>query len=106
MSDAPLPTSPPAASPREYRHPHHGSLVLILGILGLVLCFGFGIAAWVIANSDLAAMARGEMDESGAGMTRAGKVCGIVSVCLAALGIVIVLCAMLFAFGVATQNGH
>jgi hypothetical protein len=33
-------------------------------------------------------------------------VCGIVSVCLAALGIVIVLCAMLFAFGVATQNGH
>jgi hypothetical protein len=105
MSDVPLPTPPPAASAREYRHPHHGSLVLILGILGLVVCFGFGIAAWVIANGDLAAMARGEMDESGAGMTRAGKVCGIVSVCLAALGLVVALCAM-FAFGVAVQNGH
>ena len=105
MIDAPIPAPPAAGAPREYRHPHHGSLVLILGILGLVMCFGFGIAAWVIANSDLAAMRRGEMDESGEGMTRAGKVCGIISVALWALGIAVLLFGVLAA-GVALQRGN
>jgi hypothetical protein len=105
MIDAPIPAPPAAGAPREYRHPHHGSLVLILGILGLVMCFGFGIAAWVIANSDLAAMRRGEMDASGEGLTRAGKVCGILSVALAALGIAIALFAV-FALGVTLQHDH
>ena len=69
--------------------PHRGVLILVLGILGIAVCLPLGIAAWVMGNSDLAAMARGEMDRSGEGMTNAGKVCGIISVVLAAVGVLV-----------------
>ncbi len=69
--------------------PHRGTLVLVLGILGLVICMPCGIAAWIMGNSDLAAMGRGEMDRAGEGMTKAGKICGIISVILAIVGIII-----------------
>lgn len=71
------------------RRPHRGVLILVLGILGIVLCMPLGIAAWVMGNGDLAAMGRGEMDPDGRGMTQAGKICGIISVALWALWIVI-----------------
>lgn len=74
--------------------PHRGVLVLVFGILGIVSCFPLGIAAWVMGNADLAAMQRGEMDRSGEGMTRAGKVCGIVG--LAILGAAVVVHVLLF----------
>jgi hypothetical protein len=72
--------------------PHRGVLILILGILGIVLCCPLGIAAWVMGNSDLRAMERGEMDKTGEGMTQAGKICGIISVALWALGAIIWVC--------------
>jgi hypothetical protein len=62
--------------------PHRGTLILVLGILGIVPCFVLGIVAWVMANADLKAMAAGEMDRAGEGMTKAGKICGIVG-CIA-----------------------
>jgi len=31
--------------------PHRGTLVLVLGILGLVCCMPCGIVAWVLGNS-------------------------------------------------------
>jgi hypothetical protein len=74
--------------------PHRGGTVLTLGILGLVICFVCGIIAVVMGGSDLRAMREGRMDPSGEGSTKAGYVCGIVSLCLAAVGIV------LFALGV------
>ena len=79
--------------------PHRGTMILIFGIVGIVLtCFPLGIAAWVMGNSDLKAMGRGEMDKSGQGTTQAGKVCGIISVALAALGFIFWICAfVLFA---------
>lgn len=69
--------------------PHRGVLVLILGILGWVCCFPFGIAAWVMANADLGEMDAGRMDNDGRGLTIAGKVLGIVQCCLVALGLLI-----------------
>ncbi len=69
--------------------PHRGTLILIFGILGLITCFGFGIAAWIMGNNDLKEMDAGMMDPTGKGNTQAGKVCGIISVILAALGVVI-----------------
>ena len=62
--------------------PHRGVLVLVLGILGLVMCFPLGIGAWVMGNNDLAAMSAGNMDPEGRGLTQAGKVCGMVGVLL------------------------
>jgi hypothetical protein len=67
--------------------PHRGTMILVFGIIGIVLCFPLGIAAWVMGNNDLKAMARGEMDPAGQGTTQAGKVCGMISVGLAVLGI-------------------
>ena len=86
--------------------PHRGVLILILGIVGIVTtCFPLGIASWIMGNSDLKAMQRGEMDRTGEGMTQAGKICGIISVCLAALGLIVWLCiAVLFVAGAAAHH--
>ena len=65
------------------------TLILVLGIVGLVCCFPVGIAAWIMGNGDLKAMAEGRMDPTGEGMTKAGKICGIISVILNCLGIIV-----------------
>jgi hypothetical protein len=75
--------------------PHRGTLILVLGILGLVCCFICGIIAWVMGNADLAEMDAGRMDPEGRGITQAGKICGIISVCLAVAGILIWLLMMI-----------
>ena len=72
------------------RRPHRGTLILVLGIIGLVACMPVGIAAWVMGNGDLAQMDRGEMDPEGRGMTKAGKILGIISVAWFCLVLVLV----------------
>lgn len=62
--------------------PHRGATVLVLGILGLALCFILGIIAWVMGNNDLRDIDAGVMDASGRGLTQAGRVCGIISTCV------------------------
>jgi hypothetical protein len=80
--------------------PHHGTLILILGILSLFMCGLFtGIPAWVMANSDLREMDAGTMDPSGRGATQAGKICGIISVVLAALLMLLVIAMFVLGFG-------
>jgi hypothetical protein len=64
-------------------------VVLVLGILGLVVCFICGIIAWVMGNNDLRQMDAGAMDPSGRGLTQAGKICGMISVILAIIVLVI-----------------
>jgi hypothetical protein len=62
--------------------PHRGTLILILGILGLIICMPLGIAAWVMGSGDLKEMDAGTMDGSGRSITRAGKICGMVATIL------------------------
>ena len=69
--------------------PHRGTVILVLGILGLVCCFICGIIAWVMGNGDLKEMAAGRMDRSGEGLTKAGKICGMIGVAIQIVGIVI-----------------
>ena len=69
-------------------------MILVFGILAWVLgCFVFGIVAWVMGNNDLESMQRGEMDPTGEGLTKAGKIVGMINVILSivslALGIVL-----------------
>jgi hypothetical protein len=45
--------------------PHRAAIILVYGILGLMLCQLFGIAAWSMGTADLKAMNDGEMDRSG-----------------------------------------
>jgi hypothetical protein len=74
---------------RKYLAPHRGGAVLTLGILGLCVCLICGIIAWVMGSGDLRAMREGRMDRSGESMTSAGRICGIISVILHGIGIII-----------------
>jgi len=54
-----------------------------------------GIVAWVMGNADLAEMDAGTMDPEGRGLTQAGKICGIVSVALNVIGLLVGLLLMI-----------
>ena len=78
--------------------PHHGTLILVFGILGLVVCAPLGIVAWIMGSGDLKQMDAGAMDPSGRSLTNAGRICGMIGTILLVLA---VLCAIvLAAFGV------
>lgn len=66
--------------------PHRGTLILVLGILGLLVCQVLGIVAWVMGNNDLEAMRRGTMDPSGKDLTNAGRICGMIATILLIVG--------------------
>ena len=69
--------------------PHRGVLILVFGIVGVLCCVIFGILAWVLGNADLREMDAGRMDPSGRGLTQAGKICGIISVILWVVSLVV-----------------
>jgi len=70
-------------SPRDsYQQSHRGAMILTFGILSFFVCPIFGIVAWVMGNSDLKEMQAGRMDPEGEGLTKAGKIIGIISVSL------------------------
>jgi heme/copper-type cytochrome/quinol oxidase subunit 4 len=89
--------------------PHRGTMILVLGILGIVLCIICGIIAWVMGNADLREMEAGTMDRSGEGLTKAGKICGMISVILYVVGfalwLVLVLLAMVAGVAGAASGG-
>jgi hypothetical protein len=81
---------------RRYLTPHRGATVLTVGILGIVvslLCCPVGLVMGIIAvcqgSNDLAAMNRGDMDPSGRGSTLAGLICGVITIILAVLVLVV-----------------
>jgi hypothetical protein len=69
---------------------HRGVQILVFGILSLVVCLLFGIAAWVMGNTDLQEMASGRMDPSGRDFTQAGRICGIVGTVILVIQLVFV----------------
>ncbi len=85
--------------------PHRGTTVLVLGILGLVVCQVCGIIAWVMANKDIPKMEAGTMDPEGLSQTKAGKICGIISVILLALIIVVYGIIAVVGIGAAASQG-
>jgi len=97
-----VPVAPigPQYSTQQTLRPHRGTLILVLGILGIVCCFICGIIAWVMGSNDLKEMSAGRMDASGQGLTQAGKICGMVSVILQIVGFIIWLLFM--SLGIAT----
>lgn len=88
----PPPPPPPVGGPTPPRRPmkpHRGTTILVFGILGFFCCIIFAILAWIWGNEDLAEMDRGNMDPEGRSLTSAGRILGIVDVCLAIAGIII-----------------
>ena len=80
--------TPPQTQFGTYLKPHRGGVILTFGILSIVMPCGFifGPIAWVMANSDLQEIAAGRMDPIGEGLAKAGKICGIIGLCIFALG--------------------
>ena len=91
---------PPQQASAQYEE-HRGTMILVFGILGIACCFPFGIAAWVMGNADMQKINAGIMDPEGKGSTNAGKICGIISVALASLGILLQI--ILFTIGSIVQ---
>ena len=69
--------------------PHRATLILVLGILGLVLCAPLGLVAWIMGNGDLKEMDAGTMDPSGRSTTNGGRICGMIATILMIIGLVI-----------------
>jgi hypothetical protein len=95
-------TAPPSAG--GMMEPHRGTMILVFGILSLLICFLFGIAAWVMGNRDLEKMAAGQMDATGEGLTKAGKICGMISVILTLLGVIFAVVMIVLAGGLAALS--
>ena len=101
-------TNPPAVPgppPRqEYQpqrlEPHRGTLILVFGIVGLFSFAIFSILAWIFGNEDLKKMDSGRMDPAGRENTSAGRVLGIIGVCLNLLGLLAGIVAVIFMTGV------
>lgn len=87
--------------------PHRGTLILVLGILGLVVCAPLAIVAWVMGSGDLKQMDAGTMDPVGRGTTQAGKICGIIGTILLIIGVIIggILFSIGFAAALAQHHG-
>ncbi len=85
--------------------PHRGTTILVLGILGFVICPICGIIGWVMGNKDISKMEAGIMDPEGLGQAKAGKICGIISVILWALGIIAYIGFVFLVFGAAASQG-
>jgi len=85
--------------------PHRGVMILVFGILGLMVCFIFGIVAWVMGKGDLEKMKRGEMDREGEAMTRVGYILGIVSTIIVLVAFVVWLLIVVLAVGAGAARG-
>lgn len=95
QSQPPATTTEAQPTMQQPLKPHRGGVILALGILGIVVCFICGIIAWVMGNNDLTEMNAGVMDPSGRGLTQAGKICGMIGVILAIVGLCIWLFVMI-----------
>jgi K+ transporter len=85
--------------------PHRGTTILVLGILSFIICPICGIIAWVMGNKDIPKMEAHTMDPEGLGQAKAGKICGIISVILWALGIIAYIGFFVLFIGAAASQG-
>lgn len=74
-----------------YPEQSQATTALVLGILGLVICQVLGPFAWSIGNKELQAIDAGRRPPENRGTANAGKILGIVSTVLLAVGIVFII---------------
>ena len=86
----------------------NGTMILVLGILGIVICQILGPIAWVMGNNGLALINSGGGDESQRGNVNAGRICGIIGtviLILSVIGGVLFSGAILAAIGASAKSG-
>ena len=69
----------------------NATAILVLGILSIVLCQPLGIVALIMANNSIDLYRRhpGRYSEGSYNNVKAGRICGIIGICLMALGILL-----------------
>ena len=87
----PNPYGPPPPPYGQFPAPDHpqATVVLILGILGLVLCQVISPFAWVMGNRVVAEIDASNGQVGGRSMANAGRICGIVGTLLIAVSLLI-----------------
>lgn len=84
--------------------PHRGTLILVLGILGIILCQPLGIAAWIMGNGDLKEIAAGTMDPAGKDLTNIGRILGIIATVFLIIGLVLAVLMIVGGLGAAAVS--
>lgn len=117
MSQTPPPGQPPGNYPPNpygpppppygFAVPEHpqATLVLILGIVGIVVCGVAAPFAWVMGNRVVREIDASGGQLGGRSQAQAGKICGIIGTLLIGLGLLIGVAFVIIAFvGVATSS--
>lgn len=86
-------TQPPQFPSESGSYPEasQATTVLVLGIIAIVLCQFLGPVAWVMGNNELAAIDAGRRAPENRGTANAGRILGIISTVLLAIGIVLII---------------
>lgn len=92
---------PPPPSGQMYPEQSQATLALVLGIIGLVACQILGPVAWVIGNNEIRAIDEGRRPPENRGNANAGKILGIISTVLLALGLFIIIALVVIGLGAA-----
>jgi hypothetical protein len=69
-------------------HPQ-GTIILVLGILGLLICGILAPIAWVMGNNAMAEIDRNPTAYSNRGIVQAGRILGIVGTAIWIIGVII-----------------
>jgi flagellar basal body-associated protein FliL len=91
---------PPGNYQRQEPLPN-ATVILILGILSIILCQPLGIAALIMGNNSLALYNRNpeQYTEGSYSTVKAGRICGIIGICLIAVWIILMIAGVsLFSF--------
>lgn len=93
--------------PNYQNQPTHGqrqeslpnaTTILVLGILSILLCQPLGIAALIMGNNSLSAYNQNpeRYNEGSLNSVKAGRICGIIAICLMAIMIVLLIAGVSF----------
>lgn len=73
--------------PARYAEESQATIILVLGILGLVICGLLGPVAWVMGNNEVQAIDAGRRPPENRQMANIGRILGIIATALIVLGI-------------------
>jgi hypothetical protein len=82
----------------SYPEASQATTVLVLGIIAIVICQFLGPVAWVMGNNELAAIDSGRRAPENRGTANAGRILGIISTVLLAIGVILLVLLILGTF--------
>jgi uncharacterized membrane protein YjgN (DUF898 family) len=83
----------PSQQPYSSGYPEasQSTLILVLGILGLVICQVLSPIAWFLGNQELTGIDTGRRDPAGRSTANAGRILGIIGTVLLIIGVIVLI---------------